>query len=96
MVAEPFREHTDPHFRCNAYTRDDKDLVQARVIDPAKGTRTAIPGRAPIASPMLTTEALIGSERDSDATDELLCPTPHSLWPPSLPREFAHHRPRRR
>jgi chaperonin GroEL len=70
VVVETLREHTDPHFGFNAYTGAYEDLVQAGVIDPAKVTRTALQNAASIASLMLTTEAMIGSEREPDAVDE--------------------------
>src|SRR3979411_2756966 len=59
VVIGKIHESKDPNFGYNAATGVYEDLVKAGVIDPTKGTRTALQNAASIAGLMLTTEAMI-------------------------------------
>src|SRR3982074_95971 len=52
-------ESKDQNFGYNALTAEYEDLVKAGVLDPTKVVRTALTNAGPIASLMLTTEALV-------------------------------------
>ena len=59
VVVERIRNYQDPNFGFNASTEQCEDQVKAGVIDPTRVTRTALQNAASIASPILTTEAMI-------------------------------------
>ena len=58
-MVERVRSDKGENFGFNAQTEEYGDLVKAGVIDPAKGTRTALQNAASIAGLMLTTEAAV-------------------------------------
>jgi len=64
IVVEKVRAAKDNTFGYNALTDTYEDLVQAGVIDPTKGTRTALQNAASISGLLLTTEALIVEKKD--------------------------------
>ena len=59
VIVGKINENKNPHFGYNAGTNKYEDLVEAGVIDPTKGTRTALQNAASIAGLMLTTEAMV-------------------------------------
>src|SRR3982075_3151384 len=66
IVLEKVRSSKDDRFGYNALTDTYQDLVQAGVIDPTKGTRTALQNAASIASLLLTTEAIIVEKKEAN------------------------------
>src|SRR5512146_1260410 len=58
-VIGKIRDHKDQAFGYNAQNGGFTGLVKAGVIDPTKGTRTALQNAGSIAALMLTTEALV-------------------------------------
>jgi len=52
------------HFGYNAATDEYEDLVKAGVIDPTKGTRTALQNAASIAGLLLTTECVVVEKKE--------------------------------
>lgn len=52
-------ENKSQTFGFNARTEQYVDLQEAGIVDPAKVVRTALQDAAPIASPIVTTEALV-------------------------------------
>ena len=59
IVVERVREKDDLNYGYNAQTDKYENLVKAGVIDPTKGTRTALQNAASIAGLLLTTEAVV-------------------------------------
>ena len=64
LIIERLRSEENGNVGYNVITEEFEDLVAARVIDPAKVTRTALQNASSIAGLMLTTEVLISEMRD--------------------------------
>jgi chaperonin GroEL len=64
IVLEKVRSAKDDKYGYNALTDTYEDLVASGVIDPTKGTRTALQNAASIAGLHLTTEAIIVEKKE--------------------------------
>jgi chaperonin GroEL len=60
----------DGAYGYNAATERYEDLIGAGVIDPTKVVRVALQNAASVASPMLTTEALIATQTSGASADQ--------------------------
>ena len=58
---------SDPGYGLNAATGEYVDLIDARIIDPAKVTRSALQNAASIAALFLTTEAVVADKPEKAA-----------------------------
>src|SRR3989442_6809218 len=59
VIVEKVKSETVPNRGYDAETMEYVDMVQAGIIDPTKVERGALQNAAAIASPLLTTQALI-------------------------------------
>lgn len=68
VIVGKLLEQKDTNFGYNAQTDEYGNMTTFGIIDPVKVTRVALQGAASIASLMLTTEAMVASIPEKDAT----------------------------
>ena len=67
IVYDKIRSSRKVGYGYNAYTETYCDMIPSGIVDPTKGTRTALENAASIASCVLTTESLVADKPDPKA-----------------------------